>query len=153
MPDSHTGSISTRVKRQPAGVRASPKWYTSPSPARGVGTGAVATAGRSPATLMWTTRLALRGPVTVQVDQHVGDDVLGPLLRRVVPGGLGNHGGATLGLAAGRPHRGLLDQEGGHVVEAGLVQAGAQPGDQVDDLRPVGELLQLGCRTHGCLLG
>ena len=83
------------------------------------------------------------GPVTVQVDQHVGDDVLGPLLRRVVPGGLGDHGGATLGLAAGRPHRGLLDQEGGHVVEAGIVQAGAQPGDQVDDLRPVGELLQL----------
>ena len=30
-----TGSISTWVKRQPAGVRASPKRYTSPSPARG----------------------------------------------------------------------------------------------------------------------
>jgi hypothetical protein len=75
--------------------------------------------------------------------------VLEALLRRMGPPGLLHDGIAAHDLAAGGPQRGLAGQQAGHVVEVGLVQADAQPGHEVGDLRAVGELLQFEGGAHG----
>jgi hypothetical protein len=81
-----------------------------------------------------------RGPAAVEVDNRVGDEVLGRLVGLVVPAGLGDEGLSSLGRAARCPDCCFLDEERSHFVEAAVVQERSKAVDEVGDLGAVGEL-------------